>query len=347
MKVSVIIPVYNKQEFITECLESVAGQTHRDLEIILVDDGSTDESGRMCDEFALRDSRARVIHKENGGLVSAWRTGTDASTGDYLCYVDCDDWIDTDMIERLAANTTGRDDEIVLSDYVIERTIGAPTVVIQNIAPGEYEGEEIVKKIFPVLWGLETRAICRSRCMKLFSAKLAKDNARYGDLRLRFGEDTSLSIPCVLNAGRIFIMDHAAMYHYRYVNDSMVHNYDRTLLASIRLVQDITEQAIHDSFDNDASRLKGITDVDELIALSRKEYVFLLMYAVKNELRGDPDNYIVKIRELVGEDENRACIMNSKITVNSLSNKLIYAIMRKPSALMCRIGRTAINSRRG
>lgn len=347
MKVSVVIPIYNKQEYIDDCFNTMGKQTYRDLEIILVDDGSTDESGRLCDEYAQKDPRIVVIHKENGGLVSAWRAGTEAATGEYVCYVDCDDWIDDDMIERLAEHTTGRTDEIVLSDYIIEKTSGTSTPVFQNIEPGEYLEDRIVKEIFPVLWGLEDRAICRSRCMKLFSAGLAKENARYGDYRLRFAEDTSLTIPCVINAGRLYIMDHAAMYHYRYVDDSMVHNYDKTLEDSIKLAQEITEQAIHDSFDKDDSRIKDYYSVDELILLSRKEYVFLLIYAVKNELRGDKKEYIRKIKELCGRENNLSCIRNNPVRINHMSNKLIYYILKKPTSFRCMLGRIAMDRHRG
>ena len=100
-KVSVIIPVYNTAEYMDQCIDSVLAQTMTDIEIMLVDDGSTDGiSGKKCDEYAGRDSRVRVIHKENGGLQSAWIAGTAEATSDYVSYVDSDDWIDADMMEE-------------------------------------------------------------------------------------------------------------------------------------------------------------------------------------------------------------------------------------------------------
>ena len=95
-KVSVIVPVYRTLEWLARCVQSITGQTYKNLEIILVDDGSPDDCPALCDDWAQRDDRIRVLHKENGGLVSAWMAGVSMSTGDYLCFVDSDDWIDAD-----------------------------------------------------------------------------------------------------------------------------------------------------------------------------------------------------------------------------------------------------------
>ena len=99
MRLSVIVPVYNVEPYIRRCLDSLINQTYRNLEIILVDDGSTDRSGLICDEYALMDKRVQVIHKVNGGLVSARQEGIQRATGEYATNVDSDDWIETDAYE--------------------------------------------------------------------------------------------------------------------------------------------------------------------------------------------------------------------------------------------------------
>lgn len=102
MKISVIIPVYNVAQYIRHCVDIVLRQTYRNLEIILVDDGSTDNSGQICDEYAATDSRIRVIHKPNGGLSDARNVGTEIATGDYLIFLDSDDcWATVDFIKHL------------------------------------------------------------------------------------------------------------------------------------------------------------------------------------------------------------------------------------------------------
>ena len=104
MKVSVIIPIYNTQKYLDGCFESVINQTESDLEIILVDDGSEDDGGRICDAYAKRDKRFRVLHKENGGVSSARNSGMDIMSGQYCCFIDSDDWVFENYIAVLLNN---------------------------------------------------------------------------------------------------------------------------------------------------------------------------------------------------------------------------------------------------
>lgn len=92
--ISVIVPVYKVEKYLDECVESIVNQTYRNLEIILVDDGSPDNCPQMCDDWAKRDARIRVIHKENGGLSSARNAGLDVCTGEYISFIDSDDWLE-------------------------------------------------------------------------------------------------------------------------------------------------------------------------------------------------------------------------------------------------------------
>ena len=103
-KVSVIIPVYNVEKYLEECIQSVLKQTYKNLEIILVDDGSPDNCPKMCDEWAKKDSRIKVIHKQNGGASSSRNTGLDVMTGDFMCFIDSDDFIAKNYIEVLYNN---------------------------------------------------------------------------------------------------------------------------------------------------------------------------------------------------------------------------------------------------
>lgn len=99
--ISVIIPVYKVEQYLRQCVDSVVGQTHSHLEILLIDDGSPDTSGAICEDYALRDPRVRVIHQENQGLSAARNTGLDVATGEYVAFVDSDDWVEPDMLEAL------------------------------------------------------------------------------------------------------------------------------------------------------------------------------------------------------------------------------------------------------
>ena len=116
---SIIVPVYKVEEYLDRCVQSLINQTYRNIEILLVDDGSPDSCPQMCDAFAGRDERIHVIHKKNGGLSDARNFGIDAASGDYLIFLDSDDYIDTDACERLSKYTETHAD-ILVADAVVE-----------------------------------------------------------------------------------------------------------------------------------------------------------------------------------------------------------------------------------
>ena len=115
--ISIIIPVYKTEPYLRKCVDSVLAQTYTNLEVILVDDGSPDDCGKICDEYAAKDSRVKVIHKENGGLSSARNCGLDVATGKYIGFVDSDDWIDPDMYETLLGLLLRYDADIAEGSY--------------------------------------------------------------------------------------------------------------------------------------------------------------------------------------------------------------------------------------
>ena len=130
--ISVIIPVYNVEQYLNRCLESVCNQTYYNLEIILIDDGSTDESGKMCDKWAEKDSRIKVIHKENGGLSSARNAGLDVANGEYIGFVDSDDWISSSMYEMLY-NLINKNEEYDISVCAFRKTWDDKNQLLENI----------------------------------------------------------------------------------------------------------------------------------------------------------------------------------------------------------------------
>lgn len=101
LKVSIIVPVYKAELYIRKCIDSILSQTFTNFELLLIDDGSPDNCGKICDEYAELDTRVHVFHKENGGVSAARNLGLDHAKGDYVCFIDSDDWIDPDMLETL------------------------------------------------------------------------------------------------------------------------------------------------------------------------------------------------------------------------------------------------------
>ena len=107
-KISVIVPVYNAEKYLHRCIDSILNQTFPDFELLLIDDGSKDQSGEICDEYAKKDSRVKVFHKENGGVSSARNVGIDNAVGEYICFCDSDDWVEKTWLlsffERMCDN---------------------------------------------------------------------------------------------------------------------------------------------------------------------------------------------------------------------------------------------------
>jgi len=116
-RISIIVPIYNVDTYLKQCLDSIVNQSYTNLEIILVDDGSTDTSNRICDEYARQDARIKVLHKENGGLSGAKNAGLDAATGDLIIFVDGDDFISPDMLKIMITNLMETGSDIVICDY--------------------------------------------------------------------------------------------------------------------------------------------------------------------------------------------------------------------------------------
>ena len=116
--ISVIIPVYNIEKLLSKCIESVISQTYSNIEIILIDDGSTDSSGNICDEYLSKDSRIKVFHKKNGVLSSARNYGIKESTGNYLFFLDSDDFVDSNIIKKLYKNLIDTNSNISISNRI-------------------------------------------------------------------------------------------------------------------------------------------------------------------------------------------------------------------------------------
>lgn len=333
-KISIIVPVYNTEKYIKKCVDSLRNQTYKNMEILLVDDGSDDGSGKLCDAFAKEDDRIKVIHKENGGLISAWKRGVEESTGTYLNFVDSDDWVDSVMIEEMAERLTGDEREIVASDYIIERESGSREYVWQQLPPGIYDREAIREKVIPNLLGKESRYVTLSRCMKLIARKLITDNCKYSNPAIVMGEDVTVMLPSLIDCSRLVIMEHKAYYHYLYVTASMAHKYDEHLYEKIQLLQQTVLQIVNDKFTG--------REKEERQRQANQETVFLMMLVLKNEARGNPKRYRKNILEICKLQEVRSLVAGTPVTVEKKANKLLYLVMRHPNHITVSMLRMAM-----
>lgn len=125
-KISVVVPIYNVEKYLIDCVESIINQTYLDLEIILVDDGSPDNCGKICDELAKKDHRIKVIHKANGGLSDARNAGIDVATGEFIMFIDSDDLMELNACEKLVTEITNRNAQMVIGNYIYVNDDGTP-----------------------------------------------------------------------------------------------------------------------------------------------------------------------------------------------------------------------------
>lgn len=323
-KISIIVPVYNAQDYLERCVESIRTQTFRNLEILLIDDGSKDKSPQMCDDYAVQDERIRVIHKPNGGLMSAWTEGARAAVGDYFLFVDSDDWIDACMVEGLVQEAAGEPGEVICCNFVIERPDGVQ-VCRHELAPGCYTGERLlaVKKN---LLGNERRTVSMSRCMKLFSRELILENLRFCDPRIRMGEDVNIVLPALCDCRRLIILKESAWYHYFFNPASMVHKYDPSMTEGIRALID----AVHQVFTD-----KKIANGQEQ---EEKESVYLILLVIKNELRGARSGYVGRIRSICVKGGFSKRMDQYAIRPQDRANRILAWVMRRPDSLRCAAG---------
>lgn len=231
--ISVIVPVYNAGAYLEECLESIIGQTYGNLEVILVDDGSTDDSLAVCDEFAERDGRIRVIHQENRGAAAARKTGVLGAEGDYICFVDADDRIDEELLDFFRKHI-GKSD-LLTSGCRCETAPGQYAVWRDAIEEGVYDTEtrrryfienmiafqgRFEVGIQPYLWG------------KLYRAEIVKDVIGDIDTTIVYSEDRDLLFRCILKSKGIRV-SHESFYFYRYNPMSIMRTVNKNFMSDL------------------------------------------------------------------------------------------------------------------
>lgn len=225
--VSVIVPIYNVKCYLQKCINSILKQTHKDLEIILVDDGSTDGSAELCDQIQQLDERVVVIHKENGGVVSARLAGIERAKGEYAITIDGDDWIEPDMIAALYAAAVENDADMVTSGFFREKDV-TYDIAIDGIKEGIYKNYHEKKYLFNnliVCGTSEEIGMYGSLCCKLIRSKLLKEAHLGLNTNIRYAEDAAVVYSCCIRAKTI-VVTHHIFYHYFMRVGSAVHTND-------------------------------------------------------------------------------------------------------------------------
>ena len=211
MMVSVIVPIYKIPEYLSCCIDSILAQTYPDFELILVDDGSPDNCGRICDDYAKRDNRIKVVHKVNGGLTSARNAGLEVAKGEWIMHVDGDDWIEPDMIESLieAAQITGAD--MVIGDFVKYGPSAGYNKLPTWSSDKKKSMTNYIAYVMTTIWGSITKR------------SLYADHSLKSPDGISYCEDFHLIVRLCHFANKI-VNVHRPFYHYRYRPTSIMSN---------------------------------------------------------------------------------------------------------------------------
>lgn len=222
--ITVIVPVYNAEKYVARCIESILYQTYEDLQIILVDDDSTDASGKICDRYAKLDTRIEVYHIEHGGSVRARKQGLHFAKGEYVGFVDADDYVDKNMYESLLNKMLDSGADLVHTGFWREQDeVTEPFFEFQD---GSYDIDSIEKKrqflIDYVLKVRKGKFISYSLWSKLFKRKLIHKCFEMLPDEQQYGEDTICLCLCILESRRI-VLSRQAYYHYVEYKNSISH----------------------------------------------------------------------------------------------------------------------------
>lgn len=236
--VSVIIPIFNIEQYIEQCIVSIINQSYKNIEIILVNDASTDNSGILCDKYTYIDKRIKVVHhKNNLGLVSARKTGLLNSNGVYILYVDGDDWIKKSCIQTYVDAAVQHNCDMVISSH-FEELGNTLTVLHNSIEDGYYDKNNLIEKIYPTM-------ICGSRFSefgifsyiwgKLIKRSIILNNQLNVDNNIFIGEDAACLYPTLLDVNSILIMSNP-MYIYRQRTNSLIKTEKRNEIEKINIL---------------------------------------------------------------------------------------------------------------
>lgn len=227
-KVSVVVPIYNVEKYLPECVDSLLAQTLEDIEIVLVDDGSPDGCPALCDGYAAKDARVKVVHKPNGGLISARIAGVNAATAPYVGFVDADDFAAPHMFETLYKSAAENEADLVCCSFYSYWSSGKTVPFVWDFPAGVFKGERLEKEFYPI-WFQNRKehweGMINSVWSKLYRRSMLAEVYETMATNVTLGEDLMATYAVIANAECIVTLPEERLLYYRQVDGSMQHNY--------------------------------------------------------------------------------------------------------------------------
>lgn len=238
--ISVIVPVYNVEKYLNKCVESIINQSYKNLQIILIDDGSKDKSGKICDEYAKKDKRIEVTHKENAGVSAARNTGVEKAKGEWITFVDADDWIEKGLCSILYIKARQNDCEIAMCGY--SRVVGSSSEVINF-----KEKETILNSKEYLIAALNPQTgvgFCHTKLIK----KTVINEIRFQE-KLKVGEDAIYNEMIAKNITKaIYVKE--PLYNYRINMNSVVKRFDENYVKKYLISMESNKKYIFEVYSN-------------------------------------------------------------------------------------------------
>lgn len=307
--ISIIIPVYNAEEYLSECIESVLGQDYKNIELLLVNDGSTDKSGEICDEYAQRDPRIQVIHKPNGGVSSARNMGLHHFKGEYVTFVDADDLIDRDFAKKMYENANQNDSDLVFCRFA--RYVEGNVSLLKEDLPLalQLDGEKKGKLDFASRFFNSKKYISSSACRILYKRKIVEGFFFNKDIRI--GEDWMFLLHSIVRAEKISSI-HEALYFYRDNLNSATHAFHKNYLKN--------QLNIHYELDSIFGDIKEAKNL--LIGYNAR----LCYHAVVNEIKNPDGICRNNIEEIRKSELYKYFKIRNLFKINNLEKRVKYFI---------------------
>lgn len=247
--ISVIVPVYKVEKYLDRCVNSLVNQTYKNLEIVLVNDGSPDNCPTMCEEWAKKDNRIKVLHKENGGLMAAWIDGVKMASADYISFVDSDDWCELNMIEELYKPFVEHNVDLSICGLYESRDKKRMCLDSNKLNfCGLYEGKNLnqVKESSVIHPNFD---IALFRCNKMFKKSTILNNLKYCDTRATISEDSCIAQASLLEAKSIYFVN-KYLYNYYFREDSMIHKYNIKMNEKCEIYFEMFKKLYYDKVSN-------------------------------------------------------------------------------------------------
>lgn len=267
--VSIVVPIYNVEKYLPQCIESLLNQTMKELQIILVDDGSTDSSGSICDQFAQIDPRIQVIHQTNKGLVAARKAGAALAYCDYIACVDGDDFVEPSMYATLYRKITESAAQMAVCGYYqYDENTSQRKVCLPLLAPGVYDHDFVKREVLETIFVKYT--ITPNVWSKLFERTMYLRCLNNVDDAIVQGEDIAVTYQMLLYMQRMVIADEL-LYNYRILPDSMSHGYRKNFWQSVSMLQELFLKCAQEQKNDQLRRGILLARVDNVLRWIQNE----------------------------------------------------------------------------